>query len=66
MDFQLVPPDIHIRNASEQEIRTFKAHFLAVQLGVGPDFPQLLWDLLLVKNEMTLNFLHQATFNETI
>ena len=25
--FQLVPPNIHRRNAAEREIRTFKAHF---------------------------------------
>ena len=40
--FQLVPPDTHRINAAEREIRTFKAHFLAVLLGVAPDFPQFL------------------------
>ena len=28
--FQLVPSHIHRRNAAEQAIRTFKAHFLAI------------------------------------
>ena len=64
--FQLVKPDIHRSDAAEQEIRTFKARFLAVLSGVAPDFPQLLWDLLLVKTEMTLNLLRQSTFNRTI
>ena len=36
--FQLVPPNIHIINGAEQEIRTFKAHLLAVMLEVAPDF----------------------------
>ena len=66
MYFQLVKPDIHRSDAAEQAIRTFKARFLAVLSGVAPDFPQLLWDLLLVKTEMTLNLLRQSTFNRTI
>ena len=60
-----MPPGIHRRNASEQETRTFKAHFLAVILGVEPKFPQFLWDRLIVQTEMTLNFLRQSTFNRT-
>ena len=59
VDFQLVPPNIHRINALEQEIRTFKAHFLAVLSGVAPDFPQFLWDLHIMQTEMTLNFLRQ-------
>ena len=56
VDFQLVSPDIHIRNAAELEIHTLKAHFLAILSGVAPEFPQFLWDLLLLQPEMTLNF----------
>ena len=66
VDLQLVPPNIHRRNEAEREIRTFKVHFLAVLSEVAPDFPQFLWDLLLVQTEMNLNFLHQSTFNRTI
>ena len=51
-DFQLVPPDIHRRNAAERAILTFKAHFLTVLSEVAPDFPQFLWDLLLVKTKL--------------
>ena len=47
VDYQLVPPDIHRRNAAEQENRTFKAHFLSVLAGIAPDFPKYLWDHLL-------------------
>ena len=66
VDFQLVPPDIHRRNAVERAIRTFKAYFLAVLLGLAHEFPQFLWDLLLVQTETTLNSLRQSTFNRTI
>ena len=66
VDLQLVPPGIHRRNEAERAIHTFKAHLLAMLSGVAPDFPQLLWDLLLVKTEMTLNFLRQSTFNRKI
>ena len=66
MDFQLVPPDIHRRKAAERAIHTFMAHLVAVRSGVAPDFPQFLWDLLLVQTEMTLKFLCKSTFNQTI
>ena len=55
--FQLVPPDMHRQNAAEREIRTFKAHLLAILAGVAPDFPRHLWDLLLPQTKMTLNLL---------
>ena len=57
---------MHRRNAAEQAIRTFKAHFLAILACVAPDFPRLLWDLLLTQTEMTLNLLRQATSNPAI
>ena len=63
VQFQLVPPDMHRRNAAEIEIRTFKAHFIAILAGVAPDFPCHLWDLLLPQIKMTLNLLQQATAN---
>ena len=42
--YQLVPPDVHRRNAAERAIRTLKAHFVAILSGVDPSFPQFLWD----------------------
>ena len=66
VDFQLVPPDMHRRNAAERAIRTFKAHFLAILAGVADDFPRNLWDLLLPQTEMTLNMLRQATAMPTV
>ena len=64
--FQLVPPNIHRRNAAERAIRTFKAHFLAILAGAASDFPRNLWDLLVPQAEMTLNMLRQATLNPSI
>jgi hypothetical protein len=55
--YQLVPPDMHRRNAAERAIRTFKAHFLGILTGVSGDFPRHLWDLLLTQAELTLNLL---------
>ena len=59
--FQLVPPDVHCRNAAEHAIRTFKAHFLASIAGVDRAFPSSLWDTLLPQMELTLKLLRQAT-----
>ena len=60
VEFQLVPPDMHWRNAAEHAIRSFKAHFFAVLAGVASNFPRNLWGLLLPQTEMTLNMLRQA------
>ncbi|KAL7525219.1 hypothetical protein ACHAXR_001556, partial [Thalassiosira sp. AJA248-18] len=64
--FQLVPPNMHRRNAAERAIRTWKAHFLAVLAGAAPDFPRNLWDLLIPQAVITLNLLRQATLNPRI
>ena len=46
VNYQLVPPDMHRRNAAERARRTFKAHFISILAGVDDDFPSHLWDLL--------------------
>ena len=61
--YQLVTPNIHQKNIAERDIHTFKAHFLSVLAGLDPTFPKFLWDNLLVKTEITLNILRQATLN---
>ena len=66
VQLQLVPPDMHGRNAAERPIRTFKSHFLAILSGVAPYFQRDLWDLLLTHTEMILNLLQQATANPAI
>ena len=64
--YQLVPPDLHRRNAAERATREFKSHFLEILAGVATDFPRYLWNLLLPQTEITLNFLRQSTADPTI
>jgi len=44
VDYQLVPPHLHCRNAAEQAIRTFKNHFIAGLCSVDRQFPIHLCD----------------------
>jgi hypothetical protein len=55
VDYQLVPPHCHRRNAAERAIRNFKEHFVAGLSSVDPAFPLHLWDILLLQAEITLN-----------
>jgi hypothetical protein len=57
VEYQLVPPHCHRRNASERAISTFKKHFVEGLESVDPDFTLHLWDRLLPQAEMTLNLL---------
>jgi hypothetical protein len=60
VDYQLVPPQFHRRNADEREIRTFKEQFVAGLSSVDPAFPLHLWDRLLPQAEITLNLLRTS------
>jgi hypothetical protein len=60
IDYQLVPPHCHRRNAAERAIRTFKEHFVAGLSSVDPDFPLHLWGRLLPQAEITLNLLRTS------
>jgi hypothetical protein len=60
VDYQLVPPHCHRRNAAERAIRTFKEHFVAGLSSVDPTFPLHLWDRLLPQAEITLNLLRTS------
>ena len=64
--YQLVPPDMHRRNAAERAIRTFKAHFLAILASIDPAYPANRWDLLLPHTELTLNLLRQSRSRPTV
>jgi len=44
INFQLVTPAVHHRNAAERAIRTFQNHFIAGLCSVDKDFPLHLWD----------------------
>jgi hypothetical protein len=60
VDYQLVPPHCHRRNAAERAIRTFKEHFVTGLSSVDPDFPLHVWDRLLPQAEITLNLLRTS------
>jgi hypothetical protein len=60
IDYQLVPPHCHRRNAAERAIRTFNEHFVTGLSSVDPDFTLNLWDRLLLQAEFTLNLLRTS------
>jgi hypothetical protein len=60
VDYQLVPPHCHLRNAAERAIRTFKDHFVEGLSSVEPTFSLHLWDRLLPQEEITLNLLRTS------
>ena len=63
IDYQLVPPAVHRRNAAERAIRTFQNHFIAGLCSVDKDFPIHLWDHLIPQAELTLNILRGSRLN---
>jgi hypothetical protein len=60
IDYQLVPPHCHRRNAAECAIRTFKEHFVTVLSSSDPSFPMHLRDRLLPQAEITLKLLRTS------
>jgi hypothetical protein len=60
INYQLVSPHCHGRNAAERAIRTFKEDFVAGLSSVDPSFPMHLWDRLLPQAEITLNLLQTS------
>ena len=66
VDFQLVPPGMHRRNAAERSIRTFQNHFIAGLCSVDKNFPLHLWDKLLPQAEITLNLLRASRINPNV
>lgn len=64
--YQLVPPNVHRRNAAEKAIRTFKNHFIAGLCSVDPAFPLHLWDLLLPQALITLNLMRTSRLDTNI
>jgi hypothetical protein len=60
VDYQLVPPHCHRRNAAERAIRTFKENFVVGLSSVDRSFPLHLGDRLLPQAEITLNLLRTS------
>lgn len=63
IDFQLVPPAVHRRNAAKRAIKTFHNYFIAGLCSVDKDFPLHLWDQLISQAELTLNLLRASRIN---
>ena len=63
IQWQLVPPGNHRRNAAEQHICNFKNHFISILVGTDPDFPLHLWDKLIPQACITINLLHNSHRN---
>jgi hypothetical protein len=63
VEYQLVPPRCHRRNAAECAIQAFKENFVAGLTSVDPTFPLHLWDGLLPQAEITLNLLRTSRLN---
>jgi hypothetical protein len=57
VDFQLVPPNMHRRNAAERAIRTWKNRFTAGLCSADPAFPLHLWTYLVEQATITINLL---------
>ena len=66
VDYQLVPPHIHRRNAAERAIRTFKNHFIAILCSTDKEFPLNLWDKMLPQALLTLNLLRGSRINPNL
>ncbi len=57
MTHELVLPDCHHHNITEQAIRTFKNHFVSILSGVDDRFPLTLWCHLVQPAKLTINLL---------
>ena len=66
LDYQLVPPDIHRRNAAERAVRTFKNHFLSCLATCHKSFPIREWDRLVPQAVMTINMLRNTRINPAL
>lgn len=66
IDFQLVPPGVHRRNAAERAIRTFANHFIAGLCSTDENFPLHLWDQLIHQAEITLNLMRGSRINPNL
>ena len=64
--YQLVPPEVHRRNAAERAIQTWKHHFIAGLSTLDPTFPISEWDRLIQQGEITLNLLRNSRVNPNL
>ena len=65
-NYELTPPNIHLRNAAERGKQTFKNHLMAGFATCNKEFLLAEWDRLLVQAELTLNLLRTARINPNL
>jgi hypothetical protein len=63
IQFQLVPPHVHRKNASERSIQTFKNRLVATLCSTDKQFPIHVWDRLIPQAVLTLKLLRQSCIN---
>ena len=63
VEFQLAPPQVHHRNATERAIRTSKNYFIDIFCGCNRNFPMNLWDNLILQAILTMNLLRCLNLN---
>ena len=63
IQWKLVPPGNHRRNAAEQQIRNLKNHFISILSGTDPEFPLHLWDKLITQACIPINLLRNSHIN---
>ena len=61
--YQLVPPHLHRRNASERAIQTYKAHFITCLYVADPRYPAKEWYRFPPQGTLTLDLLRNCRFN---
>jgi hypothetical protein len=66
VEYQLVPPHTHRRNAAERAICTFKNHFITGLCSANNDFLIPLWDQLLPQAKITINLMRALRASPTI
>ena len=66
VEYQLVPPHIHRRNAVKCAIRTYKNHLIAGLYTCDPKSPSREWDRLLSQCNITINLLRSARHNPSL
>ena len=66
IQWQLLPPGNHMRNATEQQICTLKNHFISILVGTDPDFPLHLCNKLIPKACITINLLRNYHRNSQL
>ena len=57
IQFQLLKPHMHLRNAAERDVKTFKKNFIAALCTVEPRFTLYVYDRLLPQDTMALSML---------